>query len=76
MKKLWYRLFPRGPVSAALPITNLPITNLPESIAYSAFLASGVEGVGEVSFAQFVALMDEKHEGARRPSGRPSHFTA
>jgi len=41
--------------------TSMAFPNLPESIAYSAFLASGVEGTGEVSFAQFVATLPSRH---------------
>jgi len=64
MKKLLQRRFRRGR-QARGPL----FPNLPESIAYSAFLASGVEGVGELSFAQFVAIMGGKEtQGVAAPS--------
>lgn len=56
MKRLFAR-FSRRPVAASRPGFAELFPNLPESIAYSAFLASGVEGVGELSFAQFVAAL-------------------
>ncbi len=52
MKKLLSKLLARR-----VATTPVAFPNLPESIAYSAFLASGVEGAGEMSFSEFVATL-------------------
>lgn len=56
MKRLFAWFFRRRPALSRPGAASL-FPNLPESIAYSAFLASGVEGVGELSFAQFTAAL-------------------
>lgn len=71
MKRLFLRYFRRGIRRDETPPACM--FNLPESVAYSAFLASGVEGVHEVSFTQFLASM--RAASPRRPS-RDAHSAA
>ncbi len=81
MIRLLAQWFRRGLRRAQAPQAGM--FNLPESVAYSAFLASGVEGVNEVSFAQFLASMRDaspkcfaRHAGRAEPVPEPVRFAS